>query len=232
MPQRAAPVRGRGRHARASTAPRWMRVVCPCVDVEVLKHSPLTSHTSLALSSLLSARPRLLLARNDSHGRHQADRPPLLFPSASTSQRFSATTRAPATAAYFPGQPQPRREDLWPRMVNRHGRPPWPSSGRPAIPCLRPSSTRTNRAIMFLVPRRTSGAPRITSSAPVVDRRRSTGRQAACCRGQVVGVRLELRGAHQRMRVSPVLLARNRRGHCRRLHRRRSAAPSPLFGRT
>jgi hypothetical protein len=97
---------------------------------------------------------------------------------------------------------------------------------------LQPSSTRTNRAIMFLVPRRTSGAPRITSSAPVVDRRRSTGRQAACCRGQVVGVRLELRGAHQRMRVSPVLLARNHRGHCRRLHRRRSAAPSPLFGRT
>jgi hypothetical protein len=133
MPQRAAPVRGRGRHARASTAPRWMRVVCPCVDVEVLKHSPLTSHTSLALSSLLSARPRLLLARNDSHGRHQADRPPLLFPSASTSQRFSATTRAPATAAYFPGQPQPRREDLWPRMVNRHGRRQ-PSSRAAVVP--------------------------------------------------------------------------------------------------
>jgi hypothetical protein len=90
------------------------RAPMPARSGEAPEHSP--SSFPLSARTLVHARPQR-------HGRHQADRPPLLFPSASTSHRFSATAWAPATAAYFHGQPQPRGDDLWPRMANRHGRP-------------------------------------------------------------------------------------------------------------
>jgi hypothetical protein len=58
-------------------------------------------------------------------------------------------------------------------------RAPWPSS----FGLLRHSSTQTDHASTFVVPRRTSRAPRLTGSTPVVGCHQITGRQATCYRG-------------------------------------------------
>jgi hypothetical protein len=71
---------------------------------------------------------------------------------------------------------------------------------------LQPPSTRTDRAITFLIPRRTSGAPRLTGFAPAVDRRRSTGRQATCCRGRATTKLLGLSQGHQQGCRDPLVL--------------------------
>jgi hypothetical protein len=59
-----------------------------------------------------------------------------------------------------------------------------PSSNAAVDPSSPTSIHRIDRAIAFLAPRRTSGTPRLTSSAPAACYRRSTGRWAADAHGQ------------------------------------------------
>jgi hypothetical protein len=59
---------------------------------------------------------------------------------------------------------------------------------------------QADHAIELLTSRWLSWTPRITGFAPAVGRRRSTGRQAACCRGRVAVVRLRMHRAHQQVR--------------------------------
>jgi hypothetical protein len=96
------------------------------------------------------------------------------------------------------------------RALGHQGAPsPWPPAQAPRPPSLhrfRPPSTRTDSAITFLVPRRTSRAHRLTGFAPAVDRRRSAGRQAACCRGRTTTGLLGPSQGHQLGRGDPLVL--------------------------
>jgi hypothetical protein len=96
------------------------------------------------------------------------------------------------------------------RALGHQGAPsPWPPRQAPRPPSLhrfQPPSTRTDRAITFPVPCRTSRAHRLTGFTPVVDRRRSTGRQAACCRGRTTTGLLGPSQGHQLGREDPLVL--------------------------
>jgi hypothetical protein len=96
------------------------------------------------------------------------------------------------------------------RALGHQGAPsPWPPGQAPRPPSLhrfRPPSTRTDHAIMFPVPRRTSRAHPLTGFAPAVDRRRSAGRQAACCHGRTTTGLLGPSQGHQLGRGDPLVL--------------------------
>jgi hypothetical protein len=165
-----------------------------------LRHATLISTLTL-LSSFSSSR----CVDERRHGSHRVEHcataaiPPTLGSLASHSEHLhlrSVVLRPECTPAHALGH----RSTPPPWLADRA---PWP----PSFGLLRSSSTQTDHAVMFLVTRHASRAPRLTDSALVVGCHRSTGRQAAYYHGRVTVVCLELNRAHQRMRVSPALLS-------------------------
>jgi hypothetical protein len=172
---------GRGAHARTAPPP-WLgrAAACPCARsswVQKVLSIPFTPSHSLPHAPSRAARTNTAMAATEWSSRRRCcfrrvkpPRPQLRAPTSSPTPSPSCARALDALLAA--GVPLP-----WAGS-------PWPSSGRPAIPCLRPSSTRTDRAIAFPVPRHPSRAPRLTVFTSAVDHRRSVGRQAVGCRGR------------------------------------------------